>query len=158
LQEDIPLTPRPFDLWGDQVGLSYDGLIERAHDLQRRKIMRRFSAVLYHRKAGFRANAMGVWKVPEHRIDEVGDAFAHYQAVSHCYQRPTYEDWPYSVFSMVHGRSVEECEAVLDAMAAETGVTERLSLYSTREYKKTRVRYFTPEMEAWERLYAGVLR
>jgi DNA-binding Lrp family transcriptional regulator len=158
LQEDIPLTPRPFDLWGDQVGLSYEGLIERAHDLQRRKIMRRFSAVLYHRKAGFRANAMGVWKVPEDRIEEVGNAFAHYQAVSHCYQRPTYEDWPYSVFSMVHGRSVEECEAVLDAMAAETGITERLSLYSTREYKKTRVRYFTPEMDAWERLYAGVLR
>jgi DNA-binding Lrp family transcriptional regulator len=158
LQEDVPLTPRPFDLWGEQVGLSHEELLERAYDLQDRKIMRRFSAVLYHRKAGFRANAMGVWKVPEERIDEVGDAFAHYQAVSHCYQRPTYEDWPYSVFSMVHGRSVEECEAVLDAMAAETGLTERLSLYSTREYKKTRVRYFTPEMEAWERLYAGVLR
>jgi DNA-binding Lrp family transcriptional regulator len=120
--------------------------------------MRRFSAVLYHRKAGFRANAMGVWKVPEERVDEVGNAFAHYQAVSHCYQRPIYEDWPYSVFSMVHGRSVKECENVLDAMAEETGITERLSLYSTREYKKTRVRYFTPEMEAWERLYAGVLR
>ena len=158
LQEDIPLTPRPFDLWGRQVGLSYDELLDRAHDLQRRKIMRRFSAVLYHRKAGFRANAMGVWKVPDERIDEVGNMFAHYQAVSHCYQRPTYEDWPYSVFSMVHGRSVEECERVLDAMAAESGITERLSLYSTREYKKTRVRYFTPEMEAWERLYAGVLR
>ena len=158
LQEDVPLTSRPFDLWGDQVGLSHEELLDRAHDLQRRKIMRRFSAVLYHRKAGFRANAMGVWKVPEDRIEEVGDAFAHYQAVSHCYQRPIYEDWPYSIFSMVHGRSVEECEAVLDAMAAETGITERLSLYSTREYKKTRVRYFTPEMEAWERLYAGVLR
>ena len=158
LQEDVPLTPRPFDLWGRQVGLSADELLERAYDLQRRKIMRRFSAVLYHRKAGFRANAMGVWKVPEERVEEVGNTFAQYQAVSHCYQRPTYEDWPYSVFSMVHGRSVEECEAVLDAMAAETGITERLSLYSTREYKKTRVRYFTPEMEAWERLYAGVLR
>ncbi|MCA1688339.1 MAG: hypothetical protein LC714_07080 [Actinobacteria bacterium] len=85
---------------------------------------------------------------------------AHRRGRQHvrCYQRPIYEDWPYSVVSMVHGRSVEECESVLDAMAAETGVTERLSLYSTREYKKTRVRYFTPEMEAWERLYAGVLR
>ncbi len=158
LQEDIPLTPRPFDLWGEQVGLSYDELLNRAFDLQERKIMRRFSAVLYHRKAGFRANAMGVWNVPEDRAEEVGNAFAQYQAVSHCYQRPTYEDWPYSIFSMVHGRSVEECEAVLDAMAEETGVTERESLYSTREYKKTRVRYFTPEMEAWERLYAGTLR
>jgi siroheme decarboxylase len=158
LQEDVPLTPRPFDLWGRQVGLSYEELLERAYDLRDRKIMRRFSAVLYHRKAGFRANAMGVWSVPDERIDEVGNAFAHYQSVSHCYQRPTYEDWPYSVFSMVHGRSVEECENVLSAMAEETGLTDYTSLYSTREYKKTRVRYFTPEMEAWERLYAGILR
>jgi DNA-binding Lrp family transcriptional regulator len=158
LQEDVPLTPRPFDLWGRQVGLSYEELLERAYDLRDRKIMRRFSAVLYHRKAGFRANAMGVWRVPDERIDEVGNAFAHYQSVSHCYQRPTYEDWPYSVFSMVHGRSVEECENVLKAMAEETGLTDYTSLYSTREYKKTRVRYFTPEMEAWERLYAGILR
>jgi DNA-binding Lrp family transcriptional regulator len=158
LQEDVPLTPRPFDLWGRQVGLGVEGLLERAFDLKRRKIMRRFSAVLYHRKAGFRANAMGVWKVPEERIDEVGNTFAQYQAVSHCYQRPVYEDWPYALFSMVHGRTEEECESVLDAMATETGLRERLSLYSTREYKKTRVRYFTPEMEAWERLYAGVLR
>ncbi|MEJ7873456.1 MAG: Lrp/AsnC family transcriptional regulator, partial [Rubrobacteraceae bacterium] len=158
LQEDVPLTPRPFDLWGRQVGLSYEELLERAHDLQRRKIMRRFSAVLYHRKAGFRANAMGVWEVPPERVEEVGNTFAQYQAVSHCYQRPVYEDWPYALFSMVHGRSEEECESVLDAMAAETGLTERISLYSTREYKKTRVRYFTPEMEAWEKLYAGVLR
>jgi len=158
LQEDVPLTPRPFDLWGRQVGLSAEELLERAEDLRRRKIMRRFSAVLYHRKAGFKANAMGVWRVPEERVEEVGQVFAQYQAVSHCYQRPTYPDWPYSLFSMVHGRTVEECEAVLDAMAEETGLTDRLSLYSTREYKKTRVRYFTPEMEAWERLYAGVLR
>jgi siroheme decarboxylase len=158
LQEDVPLTPRPFDLWGRQVGLSYEELLERAYDLRDRKIMRRFSAVLYHRKAGFRANAMGVWRVPDERIDEVGNAFAHYQSVSHCYQRPTYEDWPYAIFSMVHGRSVEECENVLAAMAEETGLTDYTSLYSTREYKKTRVRYFTPEMEAWERLYAGILR
>src|SRR3954447_3486572 len=158
LQEDVPLTPRPFDLWGRQFGLSSEELLERAYDLRDRKIMRRFAAVLYHRKAGFRANAMGVWRVPDERIDEVGGAFAHYQAVSHCYQRPTYEDWPYSVFSMVHGRSVEECENVLAAMAEETGLTDYTSLYSTREYKKTRVRYFTPEMEAWERLYAGILR
>ncbi len=158
LQEDVPLTPRPFDLWARQVGLSYQELLDRAYDLQRRKIMRRFSAVLYHRKAGFRANAMGVWKVPDERIDEVGNIFAQYQAVSHCYQRPVYEDWPYALFSMVHGRTVEECEAVLRAMSQESGITDYASLYSTREYKKTRVRYFTPEMEAWEKLYAGVLR
>lgn len=158
LQEDVPLTPRPFDLWGEQTGMGYEELLDRAFDLQRRKIMRRFSAVLFHRKAGFRANAMGVWKVPDERIEEVGNMFAQYQAVSHCYQRPVYEDWPYALFSMVHGRSVEECQSLLDAMSEESGLTDYASLYSTREYKKTRVRYFTPEMEAWERLYAGVLR
>ncbi len=158
LQEDVPLTPRPFDLWGEQAGMSYNELIDRAYDFQRRKIMRRFSAVLYHRKAGFRANAMGVWRVPEERVEDAGNMFAQYQAVSHCYQRPVYEDWPYALFSMVHGRSVEECEAVLNAMSEESGLTDYVSLYSTREYKKTRVRYFTPEMEAWERLYAGALR
>jgi DNA-binding Lrp family transcriptional regulator len=76
LQEDIPLTPRPFDLWGKEFGMSYEELLERAYDLQERKIMRRFSAVLYHRKAGFRANAMGVWKVPDERVEEVGNTFA----------------------------------------------------------------------------------
>lgn len=158
LQEDLPLTPRPFDLWAEQAGMEPAELLDRARDLKARKIMRRFAAVLYHRKAGFRANAMGVWKVPKERVDEVGMKFAGYQAVSHCYERPTYEDWPYSIFSMVHGRSKDECEAVLKAMSEESGITEYDSLYSTREYKKTRVRYFTPEMEAWERLYAGVLR
>lgn len=158
LQEDIPLTPRPFDLWAERVEVSPDELLERTRELQQRKIMRRFSAILYHRRAGFKANAMGVWKVPDERVDEVGETFAQYQAVSHCYLRPTYEDWPYNIFSMVHGRTNEECERVLDAMAEETGISERNSLYSTREYKKTRVRYFTPEMDAWERLYAGALR
>ncbi|TCJ20111.1 Lrp/AsnC family transcriptional regulator [Rubrobacter taiwanensis] len=158
LQEDIPLTQRPFDLWAEQAGLEPGELIGKARELQARKIMRRFSAVLYHRKAGFRANAMGVWKVPPERTDEVGQMFAQYQAVSHCYERPTYEDWPYSIFSMVHGRSEEECERVLSAMSEESGITEYDSLYSTREYKKTRVRYFTPEMEAWERLYSGRVR
>ncbi len=158
LQEDIPLTPRPFDLWGKEFGMPYEELLEKAYDFQERKIMRRFSAVLYHRKAGFRANAMGVWNVPEERVEEVGNMFAQYQAVSHCYERPVYEDWPYALFSMVHGRSVEECQMLLDAMSDESGITDYDSLYSTREYKKTRVRYFTPEMEAWEKLYAGVLR
>lgn len=156
LQEDVPLTPRPFDLRAGEIGLTAGELIEKARELKERKIMRRFSAVLHHRKAGFKANAMGVWKVPPDRVEEVGQMFAQYQAVSHCYERPIYDDWPYAIFSMVHGRSVEECEAVLNAMAEESGVSERASLYSTREYKKTRVRYFTPEMEAWEKLYGEV--
>jgi len=88
--------------------------------------------------------------VPAERVEEVGVTMASFSNVSHCYQRPTYADWPYSVFSMVHGRSAEECEDVLAAIAEKTGVTEYISLYSTREYKKTRLRFYTAEYAEWE--------
>ena len=90
-----------------------------------RKILRRVAAILYHRRAGFSANGMGVWKVPEDEIMETGGRMASFRGISHCYQRPTYEDWPYSVFTMAHGRSKEECDAILDSIAEECGMGPR---------------------------------
>ena len=118
--------------------------------------MRRYAAVLAHRNAGFVQNGMGVWRVPEERLDECGHAMAAFRGVSHCYQRPTYPDWPYNLFSMTHGRTKADCEAVLAAVADETGLDEYSVLYSTKEYKKTRVSYFTPEEAAWEAAHASV--
>jgi DNA-binding Lrp family transcriptional regulator len=97
-----------------------------------------------------------VWRVPEERIDECGRIMAAFRGVSHCYQRPTYPDWPYNLFSMTHGRTKAECEAVLAAIAEETGLDDYSVLYSTKEYKKTRVSYFTPEEAAWEREHAAL--
>ncbi|BCU81230.1 transcriptional regulator [Polycladomyces abyssicola] len=150
LQKDLPIEPRPFDRWAQNIGISTEELLQAGRDLQARKQMRRFAAVLHHRKAGFRFNGMGVWAVPEDRVDEVGPKMASFKAVSHCYLRPTYPDWPYSIFTMVHGRTMEECESILQAIEDETGITERAVLYSTKEYKKTRVSYFTPEADEWE--------
>jgi DNA-binding Lrp family transcriptional regulator len=116
--------------------------------------IRRYAAVLAHRNAGFVQNGMGVWKVPEERLDECGAAMAAFRGVSHCYQRPTYPDWEYNLFSMTHGRTKADCEAVLAAISAETGLTDYSVLYSTKEYKKTRVSYFTPEEAAWEQVHA----
>ena len=116
--------------------------------------MRRYAAVLAHRNAGFVQNGMGVWRVPEERLDECGQIMAAFRGVSHCYQRPTYPDWPYNLFSMTHGRTKAECEAVLAAVGEETGLDDYSVLYSTKEYKKTRVSYFTPEEAAWERAHA----
>ena len=90
-----------------------------------RKLLRRVAAILFHRRAGFSANGMGVWKVPEDRIAELGPRMAAVRGVSHCYRRPTYPDWPYSVFTMAHGRSKEECDAVLDGVAAVCGLERR---------------------------------
>jgi siroheme decarboxylase len=99
---------------------------------------------------------MGVWKVPEDRIAELGPRMAAYRGISHCYQRPTYPDWPYSVFTMAHGRSKEECDAILDAIGREVeGIEGRATLYSSTEFKKVRLLYFTDDFKRWEREHAG---
>ena len=111
--------------------------------------MRRFAAVMNHRSAGFKANAMGVWAVPDDQLDVVGSQMAGFALVSHCYRRPTYDDWPYSIFTMVHGKNAKECEATIAAIHSETGVEEYALLWSVKEYKKTRVRYFTDDWDEW---------
>jgi DNA-binding Lrp family transcriptional regulator len=100
---------------------------------------------------------MGVWAVPgdDAEVDRVGEMMAGFRAVSHCYKRLTYPDWPYNIFTMVHGKSQEECEKALRAIAEKTGVSNHSALYSTKEYKKVRIRYFTPDEEAWERQHTS---
>ena len=95
-------------------------LLDHLAGMRERGLLRRVAAILFHRRAGFSANGMGVWKVPAERIADVGPRMASFRGISHCYQRPTYEDWPYSVFTMAHGRSKEECDAILDAIAEQT--------------------------------------
>lgn len=151
LQRDVPLEEEPFVTWAEEASLSLEDLIAEAHRFIAEGRMRRFSAVLRHQKAGFISNGMAVWKVPPERAEEVGRIMASFRAVSHCYRRPTYPHWPYSHFTMIHGRSEAEVEAVADAIEAETGIHERLVLYSLREFKKTRVPYFVPAHDDWER-------
>ncbi len=153
LQEDLPIEARPFNALAERIGLSEEGLFEAMHSLVERGFMRRMAAILYHRRAGFRANGMGVWAVPEDDVVEIGEEMASFANVSHCYRRPTYPDWPYNVFTMVHGQSVEQCEEELTAISRATGMTEYISLYSTREYKKTRTKFYTPAYEEWEAKY-----
>ncbi len=150
LQQDLPAMPRPFDAWATQAGMSTRELLDAASAMLQRGWMRRFSAVLHHRQAGISANAMGVWVVPPDRADAFGATAAGFAAVSHCYLRPTYPDWPYSIFTMVHGRSHAECEATLGAIAAATGISEYRALYSSRQFKKVRLRYFVGDIEEWE--------
>ena len=157
LQLDLPATARPFLELAEQFGFDEGDLIERGHQFLRTGQMRRFAAVLAHRKAGFTFNGMGVWNVPVDRLEECGQLMASYRGVSHCYERPTYPNWPYNLFSMTHGRTKQECEDVLAAISKEIGVDDYIVLYSTKEYKKTRVSYFTPEMYAWEDAHAPLL-
>jgi DNA-binding Lrp family transcriptional regulator len=146
-QEDLPVTERPFAGWAAQMGMDEAGFFAWLADMKERKFFRRFASILRHRAAGFADNAMAVWIVPEERCDELGFKMAAFKAVTHCYKRPVFESWPYNVFTMVHGRSKDDCETVVRAIQSETGLAEFRMLYSTREYKKERVKYFTETPE-----------
>jgi DNA-binding Lrp family transcriptional regulator len=149
-QGPMPVVPEPYAPAAERLGVSQDDVLARLGSLRERGGLRRVAAILYHRRAGFSANGMGVWKVPEAEILDTGKRMAAFRGISHCYQRPTYPDWPYSVFTMAHGRSKEECDAILDSIAAATGITERATLYSSTEFKKVRMLYFTDEFRRWE--------
>jgi siroheme decarboxylase len=156
LQGDMPVISEPYAPAAASLGLTQAEFLTHLQGMQDRRLLRRVAAILYHRRAGFSANGMGVWKVPDEQVMQVGMRMASFRGISHCYQRPTYADWPYSVFTMAHGRSKEECDAILDSIAEATGITERATLYSSTEFKKIRLLYFTGEFQAWERKHAGV--
>jgi len=158
LQGPMAVVDRPYDAAAEAVGVPVDRLLEHLGTMVERKLLRRVAAILYHRRAGFSANGMGVWRVGEDRILETGKRMAAVRGISHCYQRPTYPDWPYSVFTMAHGRSREECDAILDRIADEHDLhgDDRAVLYSSTEFKKVRLLYFTDDYAAWEREHAGI--
>jgi siroheme decarboxylase len=152
LQGPMDVADRPYDAAAEEVGLSSDDFLDHLRGMVDRKLLRRVAAILYHRRAGFSANGMGVWRVPEPDVLEVGRRMAAVRGISHCYQRPTYADWPYSVFTMAHGRSKEECDAILDRIAEDHGLhgDDRAVLYSSTEFKKVRLQYFVDDYARWE--------
>jgi DNA-binding Lrp family transcriptional regulator len=156
LQGDMPIVSEPYAPAAEQLGMAQDELLAHLERMQERRLLRRVAAILFHRRAGFSANGMGVWKVPDDRVMELGPQMAAYRGISHCYQRPTYKDWPYSIFTMAHGRSKDECDAILDSIADATGIDDRATLYSSTEFKKIRLLYFTEDYRDWERKHAGV--
>jgi DNA-binding Lrp family transcriptional regulator len=156
-QGDLPVVPEPWAPAAERLGMSVEDLLAHLEGMQERGLLRRVAAILFHRRAGFSANGMGVWQVPDDRIAEIGPRMASFRGISHCYQRPTYADWPFQIFTMAHGRSKEECDAILDAIAAQfPEIESRATLYSSTEFKKIRLLYFTDEFRAWEREHAGV--
>ena len=151
LQEDMEVRPDPFTPIAARLGISPEALFDWCRAARATGQLRRVAGLLNHREAGFEANGMGVWQVPEARVDEVGRFFAAVPEVTHCYLRPAYPDWPYNIFTMAHGRRTVSCDELLAGLSRRIGITNYAVLYSHKEYKKIRLRYFTGEIEAWER-------
>ncbi len=152
-QADITLSKRPFFSSADALGLDEDMVIKKLKELKERGVMRRFAAILNHRKAGFSANGMLVSMIPENRIEDIGCKIASFKAVSHCYERVSKPIWLYNLFSMIHGRSRDEVEGIVEEIVKDTGLKEFEVIYSGKEFKKRRVKYFTEELFDWELSY-----
>lgn len=142
LQKDLQVVDRPFLEAAQHLKMSEDEVFQKLKHYEEIGVMRRFAAILRHRDVGFVANGMIVWKVPDQRIEEVGTLLGSFPQISHCYQRPTYQDWPYNVFSMVHCKSMAEAESMAKEIQKHIKVEDYKILFSSREFKKTRVEYF----------------
>lgn len=141
LQQDLPLIDSPFDAIAGRVGLEVEPLLARCRSLIEEGAIRRFSASINHRQAGFAANAMCCWIVPQDKVDSFGRRLAELREVSHCYERKTNPYWKYNLFAMVHGHSRDVCQKIVADISQETGLHDSLMLYSTKEFKKQRVKY-----------------
>jgi DNA-binding Lrp family transcriptional regulator len=142
LQRDLPVCPRPFLEVAQELGLEEEKLTAVIQKLMAQGYIRRFGATIRHRITGFQANAMAAWAVPEAEVARVGALMAAVRQVTHCYERQVSGDWPYNVFTMIHGKTQEECEAIAQRMAAATGIHKYALLFSDAELKKTTMRYF----------------
>ncbi|VAX19048.1 Siroheme decarboxylase AhbB, alternate heme biosynthesis pathway [hydrothermal vent metagenome] len=143
LQRTLPMTKRPFKSIAEKIGLTESEVIEKTREYGEKKYYRRFGATLRHQKAGFTANGMGIWAVPaEEERRGVGETLAAYHEVSHAYERPSFEDWPYHIFTMIHGESEDEVRRIAKGMSEDVGITDYDVLFSTREFKKTSMQYF----------------
>ena len=142
LQKDMEIIDRPFQKAAENLGITEEEIFEKLHYYEEIGVMRRYAAILRHREAGFTANGMIVWKVPEERISEVGNKLGAFPQVSHYFERPVSRDWPYNVFSMIHCKSFDEAGDVAGQIKKQINVNEYKILFSSREFKKTRVEYF----------------
>ena len=142
LQKDMEIIDEPFVKAAKNLGITEDEVFAKMKHYEDVGVMRRFAAILRHRQVGFTANGMIVWKVPEDRITSVGETLGSFPQVSHCYERPTYDDWPYNVFSMIHCKTHDEAYDVAKTIQNQIDVSEYKILFSSREFKKTRVEYF----------------
>ncbi len=149
LQEDLPALELPFAVWAEQAESTEEELFAWAKKTEHLGYMRRFAAILHHRNAGFKANAMVVWQVPAEQVDACGEQMALFREVSHCYRRPVYPTWPYPLFTMIHAETHTSCMDVVKRIEDRIGSFPHKNLFSTKEYKKIRVRYFSPELDEW---------
>jgi len=147
LSGDLPSGKRPFGALAHELGVSEEEILERIRIYSRSNLLRRVAAILAHRRAGFVANAMVAWRVPEEKVADAGETMATFNEVSHCYERLSYPWWPYNIYTMIHGRTRDQCMEVVEKISAHTGSDDYAVLFTVREFKKISMGYFDESKE-----------
>lgn len=142
LQENISITATPYSEIASELNMKEEELIDKIKTYNEMGILKRIGAILYHRKAGFNANAMVVWKINDEELDKIGKYMASISEVSHCYERKPFGSWDYNLYTMIHEKDRESCNKIIKKIAIDIGVENYKILYSTKELKKTSMKYF----------------
>ena len=140
LQDGISFEHAPFAACAQELGISENDVISRLNTLIETQKIRRFGASIGHIALGFTANGMCVWDVPPERVAAVGQIMSSFEDVSHCYERPRFEEWPYNMYTMIHGRSQEECKIIAEKISKAIGISKYEIVFSEKELKKKGVR------------------
>ncbi len=143
VQDQLPDSLTPYADIASEVGTDESAVLDLLRRLKESGAIRRFGASIKHQRTGWNHNAMVAWRVAEELVDEVGEHAAQHPLISHCYYRPTTApDWPYTLYTMIHGRTAEECRNVIEELRRETVLDEYAILDSLAELKKTSMVYF----------------
>ena len=145
LQRDLEVTPRPFLEVAEQLGVPEEVLLAAIRSLMGKGVIRRFGATLRHQQSGYPANALVAWSVPARDLSAIGKKIAAHREVSHCYARTPAPSWPYNLYTMIHGKTPEDCVRTAARLSAATGIADYQMLFSETELKKTTMRYFKEE-------------
>ncbi|MCF6281928.1 MAG: hypothetical protein L3J28_06895 [Candidatus Polarisedimenticolaceae bacterium] len=144
IQSGLPLVEHPYAEVGQQIGLTESEVIERITEMRESGIIKRLGVVVRHHELGYVANAMVVWDVPTERLNLVGKLLGSQPCVTLCYERPRkLPEWPYNLFSMIHGFSRERVLSRISKMVAELGLEDidYQVLFSGRRFKQRGARY-----------------
>ena len=145
IQDGLAIEREPFGPVAERAGRPVEEVLAQIRAWIKRGLVRRFGAIVAHRRVGYRANGMAVFAIPRDRADEAGRMLAERPEITHCYRRPPLPDFPYTLYAMTHGQSEEAVRALADRLAKKLNAADHALLFSTTEFKKSPMRYFEPE-------------
>ena len=138
---DLPVTQQPFQAIADQVEMAVPALLEKLRYWKQQGVLRRIAPILYHREIGFTANGMCVWNVTGD-VAAYGRRVAARPEVTHCYQRPRLQAFPFDLYAMIHAGSSEALHNIFADISSACDLQEGVMLLSCREFKKSSMQYF----------------